>query len=77
MKGVNYEPIPLEMRLTVKGFSDFCKTCRRFTRRGGGCPGMAAREQPVCHTDFGRDAQFPLPVPAYRTGRPEASSPKP
>lgn len=45
--------IPPERRWTVAGYSRHCPTCGRFTRSGGGCPGLRPDgpdvERPLCH----------------------------
>ena len=55
--------IPPENRWTVEHPADACRTCTRFTRCGGACPGVAGgpTTQPVCLETSGRS---PAEVPA-------------
>jgi len=55
--------IPPERRRIVRRCSDYCRSCQRWTRSGGGCPGVSkrnisaigpygeTRERPLCHSD--------------------------
>ena len=46
------EIIPPARRLVVPGHSPYCPSCERFTRAGGGCPGVVPRNPqalPVCY----------------------------
>ena len=47
--------IPPEVRVVVSGCSAACATCEKFTRSGGGCPGVRPRDPaatPVCHSAY-------------------------
>lgn len=48
-----HEIIPPELRLTVLAPHRACKSCGRFTRNAGGCPGVngTGPYAPSCHEE--------------------------
>jgi len=60
--------IPPELRITVAGHSKHCSDCTRFTRNGGGCPGVVSSrpQPPMCMEHF--DGRLQCPVTAGPDG---------
>ena len=49
--------IPPARRVIVDRCSPACRSCQRWTRSGGGCPGVAVgreRRRPLCHSEARR-----------------------